>query len=138
MTNYEYYQDELNKLTIANNSNIRADLCNFIQHIGNTDICRQDISCSLCGRLFALWLVQEYHSLEKLEMDAPIWVKNFNEPCYHKRHFAGFEGHKIKTWIDGYTSHTISDPKNWTTWDEYSTTDPIFKIHPQENEGEKQ
>ena len=107
MKNYEKYAEEIRELK----SDIGIEWCELfakpkvLKSLGRT--CEY-ISCGLCSALTMLWLLEDYKEPEvdwnKVEVDTPILVANFEAGEWYKRYFAKFEDGKVYTWLDGRTS----------------------------------
>ena len=114
MKNYEKYAEKIRE--DADND----ICCNFIRpHILKTDSC-SDMSCSRCGMLQTLWLLEEYEEPEvdwsKVEVDTPILVREFVNGEWQKRHFAKYEDGVVYTWSGGYTSWTTTYADTMMAW----------------------
>lgn len=67
----------------------------------------------------------EYNPAQELKLDQPIWVKYDDRSAWLPRHFAGLNKNgQVICWDDGYTSHTVSNNWNKTTWSQWSATKP--------------
>ena len=102
MKNYEKYADEIRGYK-------GSDFCgDFVRpNILKSDSCG-DIDCYKCRMLQLLWLLEDYKEPEtdwdKVEVDTPILVMNFEDGKWRKRYFAKFEDGKVYAWVDGGTS----------------------------------
>ena len=113
MKNYEKYAEKIEKIR----ENVDNDFChNFIRpHILKSNSC-SDMSCSKCGMLQMLWLLEDYEEPEtywsKVEVDTPILVRN-DGVKWVKRHFAKYENGLVYAWKDSCTSWTTEDMTEW-------------------------
>ena len=112
MKNYEKYADEIKGYKGCN-------FCiDFVcQHILKIEDCDY-IGCSRCNMLQMLWLLEDYKEPEtdwnKVEIDTPILVRDYESQEWEARHFAKYEDGVIYTWDGGSTSWTSRG--NVTEW----------------------
>ena len=112
MKNYEKYADEIREYK-------GKDFCKDIvqTHILKEISC-SDIRCGRCHTLQLLWMLEEYKEPEtdwnKVEVDTPILVRDYESQEWEARHFAKYEGGVIYTWDGGSTSWTSKG--NVTEW----------------------
>ena len=113
MKNYEKYADEIREY---NGFNFCTDF--VVPYILKSDDC--DIDCTKCRMLQVLWLLEEYEEPEtdwsKVEVDAPILVREQEGAECFQRHFAKYEGGKVYVWNCGRTSWTAFDNSDVTAW----------------------
>lgn len=88
MTNAEFYKDK-----IRNCKANRQDFCkDFIEPIVLGPIKCEDIDCSCCNALVALWLTEEHKEpdvdWDNVPVDTPILVRDCESDEWHKGHFA--------------------------------------------------
>ena len=113
MKNYEKYADKMKKLHGAEWCDVIAKP-NALKSLG---IKCANISCSQCGVMTTLWLLEDYEELEtdwnKVAVDTPILVRQTEDGEWLRRHFAKYEGGKVYTWKDGHTSWTEDCMTAW-------------------------
>ena len=110
MKNYEKYADEIRNLK----SGIGTEWCDLfakpkvLKSLGKT--C-DDVSCGLCCALTTLWLLEEYEEVDwnKVEVDTPILVRDFEGADWFRRHFAKYENGTVYAWDGGDTSWSGGD-----------------------------
>ena len=112
MKNYEKYADEIREYK-------GKDFCKDIvqTHILKEISC-SDIRCGRCHTLQLLWMLEEYKEPEvdwnKVAVDTPILVRDYESQEWEARHFAKYEDGVIYTWDGGSTSWTSKG--NVTEW----------------------
>ena len=72
----------------------------------------------LCTNERKNWCNSEYIELKtdwsKVPVDTPIFVRNFEEDPWYKRHFSQYTNeNEIKAWCDGATSWSTEDSVSW-------------------------
>lgn len=109
MKNYEKYAEKMKKLH-------RAEWCDVIAKsnaLKSFGIKCANISCSQCGVMTTLWLLEEYEEPEtdwsKVEVDTPILVRDFEGSDWFRRHFAKYENGTVYAWDGGDTSWSGGD-----------------------------
>lgn len=116
MKNYEKYADEMKKLHDAEWCNVIAKP-NALKSLG---IKCENISCSQCGVMTTLWLLEEYEEPEtdwsNVEVDTPILVRQVEKGEWIKRHFAKYENGTVYAWKDSRTSWTSLYDSEVTAW----------------------
>ena len=79
-----------------------------------------DGRCSRCRLIQAIWLMEEYEEPEtdwnKVEVNTPILVRNFESEEWRGRYFARYENETIYVWCDGRTSWSAYDNSDVTNW----------------------
>ena len=113
MKNYEKYKDKVN------NCDGEYFCLNFVKPIIlKADEC--DGRCSRCRLIQAIWLMEEYEEPEtdwnKVEVNTPILVRNFESEEWRGRYFARYENETIYVWCDGRTSWSAYDNSDVTNW----------------------
>ena len=110
MKNYEKYADEIRNIespTVWCDSFTKPKV---LTPLGKS--CR-NITCGHCTMLTLIWLMEDYEEPEvdwnKVEVDTPILVANFEDGKWRKRYFAKFEEGKVYAWVDGGTSWSSDD-----------------------------
>ena len=104
MKNYEKYADEIREYK-------GKDFCKDIvqTHILKEISC-SDIRCGRCHTLQLLWMLEEYKEPEvdwnKVAVDTPILVRDYESQEWEARHFAKYEDGVIYAWGGGSTSWT--------------------------------
>ena len=102
MKNYEKYADEIKKYKDYN-------FCgDFVKpYILESDNCN-GLDCIRCSMLQAIWLLEEYKEPEvnwsKVAVDTPILVRDSENSCWHKVHFAKYKDGEIYAGANGGTS----------------------------------
>ena len=113
MKNYEKYADKMKKLHDAEWCDVIAKP-NALKSLG---IKCANISCSQCGVMTTLWLLEEYEEPEtdwsKVEVDTPILVKDHEDGEWLKRYFAKYEDEYIYAWGNGCTSWNADNMYTW-------------------------
>ena len=107
MKNYEKYADKIREYK-GNDF-----CCSFIRpNILKSEDCG-DTACSRCGMLQMLWLLEDYEEPEvdwnKVEVDTPILVRDFEGSDWFRRHFAKYENGTVYAWDGGDTSWSGGD-----------------------------
>ena len=109
MKNYEKYADKMKKLHGAEWCDVIAKP-NALKSLG---IKCANISCSQCGVMTTLWLLEEYEEPEvdwsKVEVDTPILVRDSEGSDWFRRHFATYENGTVYAWDSGDTSWSGGD-----------------------------
>ena len=59
---------------------------------------------------------EEVINWSTVEIDTPIYVKNYESMDWIARHFAKYENCKVYAWEDGKTSHTVNDNTEIFEW----------------------
>ena len=112
MKNYEKYADKLKQY---NYENFCKDF--IIPNVLQSDKCG-DMSCDACRMLQMIWLFEEHKEPEvdwnKVEVDTPILVRDYESQEWEARHFAKYEDGVIYSWDGGSTSWTSKG--NVTEW----------------------
>ena len=111
MKNYEKYAEEIREY---NGINICSE---FIKpHILEARGCT-NTNCDHCKMLQMIWLLEEYKEPEvdwnKVEVDTPILVRDYESQEWGARHFAKYEDGVIYTWDGGRTSWTGDGVTEW-------------------------
>ena len=116
MKNYEKYADEMKKLHGAEWCGVIAKP-NALKSLG---IKCENISCSQCGVMTTLWLLEEYEEPEepetdwsRVEVDTPILVRDFEGSDWFRRHFAKYENGTVYAWDGGDTSWSEENVSAW-------------------------
>ena len=113
MKNYEKYADKMKKLHGAEWCDVIAKP-NALKSLG---IKCANISCSQCGVMTTLWLLEEYEEPEvdwsKVEVDTPILVRDGEDEEWIKQHFAECDGKVVCAWRAGKTSWTEDCVMGW-------------------------
>lgn len=82
------------------------------------DECRINESHAIAAR--REWLNSEYDKPEidwnKVPIDTPILVKNYNNKAWEKRHFCKYEDDTIYAWDYGMTSWSANDYDDVSGW----------------------
>ena len=106
MKNYEKYADEIKRYSDSQVLCDEIKIPFILEPTGKS--CTRDIDCDTCQTLTTLWLLEEYEEPEtdwnKVEVDTPILVTNFEDSKWRRRYFAKFEDGKVYAWVDGGTS----------------------------------
>ena len=114
MKNYEKYADEIREYK-------GIDICSeFIKpHILEADNCN-GVDCRSCAMLHMLWLLEDYKEPEepevdwnKVEVDTPILVRDYEGQEWARRYFAKYENKTIYAWDSGRTSWTGDGVTEW-------------------------
>lgn len=107
MTNYEYYKDQISRIT-------RLGLSFAVMKGGELCLC-QNIECEdckfndpmdlgLCGDIILEWADEEYVDWPKVPVDTKIWVKHSSQDKWQLRYFAKYEDDMVYAWERGKTS----------------------------------
>ena len=114
MKNYEKYANEI--------KNYKGDkFCSkFIKpYILKVDNCNY-VTCSRCGMLQMLWLLEDYKEPEvdwsKVEVDTPILVRTDEATPWVRRYFAKYEDGSVYVWNLGRTSWSATNDKDVSAW----------------------
>ena len=75
-------------------------------HILVLDYNRKPISEVFIMEAIATTDFKEVIDWTKVEVDAPIWVKDREDDCWIPRYFAEYKDGVVYTWTNGKTSHT--------------------------------
>ena len=103
MKNYEKYAEEIRKYK-------GTSFCNdfIIPHIFNSEGNCRSIDCNPCHMLQMIWLLEDYEEPEvdwiKVAVDTPILVRDSENSCWHKVHFAKYKDGEIYAGANGGTS----------------------------------
>ena len=113
MTNAEKYREEIENY--EGNTFCEDFICPII--LKRND-CSEIGCCNRCHMLRMLWLMDEYKEepdvdWSKVTVDTPILVRDYEDSTWFKRHFAKYEDDSVFAWIDGQTSWTTKEIKNW-------------------------
>lgn len=119
MTNYEKNKAVLDMYAIANVSwgvdkdekifDCNRNICTYCIFYGK----------GICTQKRLEWLQQEYKESElkvdwnKVLIDTPILVSDYEDAEWNKRYFAGYIGGKVCTFDDGYKSEHFIGIKPW-------------------------
>ena len=99
MKNYEKYVEKIREYE-------GSSFCDeFIKpHILNLSDC-VGVNCFACRMLQMIWLMEEYEEPEvdwsKVEVDTPILVRDSENSCWHKVHFAKYKDGEIYAGANG-------------------------------------
>lgn len=67
----------------------------------------------------------EYNPAQDLNLDQPIWVRNWSTAGWVPRHFASVNNRgKVMCWDDGCTSFTATEKYKKSAWDYWAATKP--------------
>ena len=118
MTNYEYYKEQIEKITRVG---LRLACHKDTNKFGSCD----EVTCSncifnvrqySCSTSALKWADAEYIEpgvdWSKVAVDTPILVSNDNVH-WHRRHFTKYENREVHAWRDGKTSYTIEVACPW-------------------------
>lgn len=103
MKNYEKYAEEIK------NFDCEKNFCKeFVKpRILNSSNCN-GIDCRNCQMRQMIWLLEEYEEPEvdwsKVAVDTPILVRDSENSCWHKVHFAKYKDGEIYAGANGGTS----------------------------------
>lgn len=115
MKNYEKYVDKIKTYTNGSSYCEEIIIPNVLKLLGKSCV---DTSCDVCNALTILWLLEEYEEPEtdwsKVEVDAPILVRNAESDKWFKRYFAKYEGGVVYAWKSGRTSWTEDCMIEWS------------------------
>lgn len=121
MTNYEYYKEEIKKITglgmrFAIDKNTKeVELCADFE----CSNCLFTDSCT-CSREKFKWAYEEHIKSgidwSKVPIDTKIWVKDAGDYEWFPRHFAKYDGNLVYTWKNGTTSFSGGNSDNLTGW----------------------
>lgn len=114
MKNYEKYADEIRGYS---GDNFCKD---FVEpYILKSDKCNA-LSCDVCNVIQTIWLLEDYKEPEepktdwnKVEVDTPILVKEYEDGEWVKRYFAKYIAGKVYAWNGGRTGQTESHVTPW-------------------------
>lgn len=119
MKNYEKYADVMKKLHGAEWCDVIAKP-NALKSLG---IKCANISCSQCGVMTTLWLLEDYEEPEepevdwsKVEVDTPILVRTVEWAEWARRYFAKYEDRMVYVWNLGRTSWSATNDKDVSAW----------------------
>ena len=102
MKNYEKYAEEIREYK---GKNFCADFT--APQILKSNECNLN-DCGLCNMLQMLWLLEDYEEPEtdwsKVKVDTPILVRDSENSCWHKVHFAKYKDGEIYAGANGGTS----------------------------------
>lgn len=121
MRNIDKYKDELLLNTIAYAVAVDKQTRKIKPCNGND--CRDCLfnKPTGCDGLKLEWLQAEYEEPEvdwsKIEVDTPIYVRQYEDNDWVRRHFAKYENGRVCAWSNGTTSHTAEDKKYYTRWE---------------------
>ena len=113
MKNYEKYGRELKKYRggMFCDDYVKPD----VLKLKKDDECDHD--CIRCLVLQTLWLLEEYEEPKvdwnKVEVNTPILVRDYEDVKWQKRHFAKYENGFVYAWNRGCTSYTGADKIKW-------------------------
>ena len=115
MKNYEKYVDKIREHLSDN-----VFCAEFVEpYILKSDNC-DGLSCGVCHMIQMLWLLEDYEEPEtdwnKVEVDTPILVKEYEESKWTKRYFAKYEDGVVYAWNNGVTSWTANDDECVIAW----------------------
>ena len=103
MKNYEKYA---NKIGSYNGYNFCEDF--IIPHVFKSKVQCSETNCSACKMLQMIWLFEECEEPEvdwsKVAVDTPILVRDSENSCWHKVHFAKYKDGEIYAGANGGTS----------------------------------
>lgn len=118
MTNYEYYKNEIDKITRMGRTIAVAEITGKITSC-NQIVCSLCMFCSdgcNCDAAAIAWADDEYIEPNvnwyKMTVDTPIMVSSNNIDWYC-RHFAKYENGLFYVWDDGRTSYTTNTKSMW-------------------------
>lgn len=118
MTNYEYYKNEIDKITRMGRTVAVAEIT------GKITSCNQ-IACSLCmfcsdgcncDAAAIAWADDEHVEeidWSKVPVDTPILVCDDNLTKWITRHFAKYKDNLVYAWDGGGTSYTMKETTGW-------------------------
>lgn len=121
MRNIDKYKDELILNAIANSIAIHEEAkkivpCNEFACI-HCLFYKRNTNC-LHAKLE--WLQEEYEEPEvdwsKVAVDTPIYVRQYEDNDWVRRHFAKYEDGEVYAWSNGTTSYTAHNKKYYTRW----------------------
>lgn len=123
MTNYEYYKEQIEKIT-------RLGFTFALNKDTEEIVACPGFSCSNCifnstylngcAKEKFKWVDSEYVEQEqeidwsKIPVDTPILVKRSADGTWLKRHFAKYEDEEVCAWDNGKTSYTIDSMSFWS------------------------
>ena len=115
MKNYEKYADEIKGY---NGTHFCKDFT--IPYILKSGRSCGHVTCDICRTLQMLWLLEDYEEPEtdwnKVAVDTPILVKEYEESKWTKRYFAKYEDGVVYAWNNGATSWTANDDECVIAW----------------------
>lgn len=111
MTNYEYYQEDIEKFA-------RLGIEIAVEKDTNKVVACTEFSCEAC--LFyrgicedrkSQWADEEHEEPDwaHIPVDTKIYVKDYADEDWFPRHFAKYDNGKVYTWLDGKSSFTSLD-----------------------------
>ena len=115
MKNYEKYAEEIREFE-------GVSFCNqfVVPRILQSASCRE-MDCTRCRMLQVMWMLEDYEEPKepevdwnKVKVDTPILVRDYEGQEWEARHFAKYEDGVIYSWDGGSTSWTSRG--NVTEW----------------------
>ena len=117
MKNYEKYADEIKTYTNGSSYCEEIIIPNVLKPLGKSCV---DTSCDVCNSLIILWLMEEYEEPKepesdwnKVKVDTPILVRDFEGSDWLKRYFAKYEDGYVYAWGNGCTSWNADNMYAW-------------------------
>ena len=120
MKNYEKYADKIREC--SSDSNFCNDF--VIPHIFKPGERCYNLNCGACRMRQMIWLMEEYEEpgidWSRVKIDTPILVRDSENSCWHKVHFAKYKDGEIYAGANGGTSWS----SRWTCRWKYAKLAP--------------
>lgn len=123
MTNYEYYKEQIKKVTdlglpfALDKNSKRVGVCGVC---GCEDCLFNDIDAYSCNKAKFKWAYEQYSEpivdWSKVAVDTKIWVREFTNTEWYPRYFAKYDGKNVYAWTNGATSFSRLGENDCTVW----------------------
>lgn len=118
MTNKEKFKETIMNLAVKTESFAVKDGMPYLCSNIKCDECELKGFMKVdCAEKFNKWLNEEYNLIDwsKIPIDTPIFVRDFENAEWEKRHFAGIniENGRVFAWESGCTSWTTDFKCSW-------------------------